>query len=344
MAGIGRKTDKQPRLENLDQLFELNNSENLQESSAPVFVDINKLIPFSKHPFRLYEGERFNDMVESIKQNGVIIPIIVRSVDTDRYEILSGHNRVEAAKSAGLENIPAVIREGLDDDEALLIVTETNLIQRSFSDLTHSERAAALSVRHEAIKSQGKRTDLINEIENLIRNTKNVSNNADNETFSPVAKKLNNVAKLGQSYGLSKDSVARYLRVNKLIKELQKRVDSEEISIRAAVEVSYMTSENQHDLAQILSENLKFKIDIKKAELLREFSKDGKLTPKTIEDILAGVAFKKKNRASLPVQAFKIKGKVLSKYFKSGQTLEEIEGEIVEAIEFYRKHKNISGD
>ena len=144
-----------------------------QERNAPLQItniSIDKLRPFSRHTFKLYEGQRFTDMVGSVKANGIFIPIIVQPIEFEDgfYEILSGHNRTEAAKAAGFTEIPAVIRKHLTRDEAMLIVTESNLIQRSFANLSHSERAAAMSMHHEAIKSQGKRTDLINEIENLL--------------------------------------------------------------------------------------------------------------------------------------------------------------------------------
>ena len=108
-------------------------------------IEITKLSPFANHPFKLYEGERLNDMVTSIKELGVILPVVVRPKDNDNYEILSGHNRVNAAKIAGLEKVPTVIKEGLSDEEANLIVTETNLLQRSFADLSYSESRVQLN-------------------------------------------------------------------------------------------------------------------------------------------------------------------------------------------------------
>jgi ParB family chromosome partitioning protein len=145
------------------------------ENKEIIELELSKLVHFKDHPFKLYKGQRFDDMVDSIKANGIYIPIIVRLINdkTGNYEILSGHNRVEASKAVGLDKIPAIIKENLSDEEAKLIVTETNLIQRSFSDLSHSERAAALSTHHEATKKQGKRTDLINEITFLLAKQEN---------------------------------------------------------------------------------------------------------------------------------------------------------------------------
>ena len=127
-----------------------------RSTSRIEFHNLDNLIPFKDHPFALYEGQRFTDIVESVRTNGVIVPIVVRPADDGKYEILSGHNRVNAAKEAGIDSIPALIRTGLTDEEAMLIVTETNLMQRSFADLKHSERAVALAVHYEAISLKQK--------------------------------------------------------------------------------------------------------------------------------------------------------------------------------------------
>lgn len=302
-------------------------------------IQINKLVPFKNHPFKLYEGKRFDDMCESIKENGVLVPIIVRLLedDSDIYEILSGHNRMKAAKAIGLEFIPAIIRDGLTDEEAMLIVTETNLIQRSFSDLSHSERAITLSSHHEAIKSQGKRTDRIKEIENLLKNHLNISENGDNQTFSQVGKKLNNVVKLGEDYGLSKNSIARYLRINKLIDALKIRLDNGEFGIVPAVEISYLSKEEQTTLNNILDEN-KYKVDIKKAEMLRDFSKNKKLTSDKTEKILSE-NLSKKQKSKSPA-SFKIKYNLYIKYFKENMKQDEVESIIDKALEKYFKDEN----
>ena len=121
-------------------------------------LDVNGLVPFTDHPFKLYEGERLDDMVRSIRENGIIVPIIVRpapNADKGIYEILSGHNRVKAGKIAGLIKVPIIVREDLTEYEARRIVIETNLIQRSFADLAHSERAIVLKAHMDTIREQG---------------------------------------------------------------------------------------------------------------------------------------------------------------------------------------------
>ena len=155
-------TKPKPRLKNLDELFDLNGGVNPLEQTIPIMdtqpvsrrvvisLSVGELIPFKGHPFRLYEGERLDDMVESIKANGVLVPIIVRKVGA-AFEILAGHNRVNAVKLAGLNEVPAIVLENISDEDALVYVIETNLIQRSFADMTHSEKAAVIALHHSKI-------------------------------------------------------------------------------------------------------------------------------------------------------------------------------------------------
>jgi len=298
----------------------------------PIYnLPLDKLISFKDHPFKLYTGQRFDDMVESIKANGVLVPIIVRPIDNLIYEILSGHNRVAGAKEAGLEAIPAIIRERLTDVEALLIVTETNLLQRSFADLSHSERAVTLYMHHEAIKKQGRRTDLIQEIENMV----NASNIDDLETSAPMAHKLKARDVIGEKYDLSKDSVARYLRINKLIEPHKDRLNDGEFAIRAAVSLSYLSNEEQQILDDIL-ESSHYKVEMKKADALRLASEKKPLDHETVEQILSGEKKQKSSRSTV----FKLKPKIVSQYFKPDQKADEIEATIIEALEYFYAHKN----
>lgn len=302
--------------------------ENNSSANGITEIEIEKLIPFGNHPFKLYEGERLNDMIQSIKDFGVIVPVVVQPVDGNIYQILSGHNRVNAAKLAGLTKVPVVIKEGLTEEEATLIVTETNTMQRSFSDLSHSERATVIATRHKAMASQGIRSDLFNEIEKL----SNSHEIKETETFSPVGKKLRTHEGIGETYKLSKNSIARYLRISKLIDSLKELVDVEEISIRAGVDLSYLSIGDQESLSMVLAEN-NFKVDMKKAESLRSESESGNLSTETIIAILSGKKDKKKS--SNKPTAFKLKPKIITKYFSNEAKVNEIEDVIDKALEMY---------
>ncbi|MDR2089136.1 MAG: ParB N-terminal domain-containing protein [Clostridiales Family XIII bacterium] len=291
-------------------------------------LPLERLQPYKKHPFRPYEGQRFDDMIRSIRENGVLAPIIVRPVDDLNYEILSGHNRTKAAKAAGLERIPAIVREGLTDGEAMLIVTETNLLQRSFADLSHSERAVTLSMHHEAIKRQGRRTDLVREIENMVGG----GNGKVSETSVPLEQKSNARERMAREYGLDSGVIARYLRIEKLIGPLKTRLDDNEFALYAAVALSYLTQDEQRTVDDVLDASHR-KLDIKKAEALRAAKN---LDRETAERILAG---EKRPRAA-KAPAFKLKPKIVSRYFTPSQKAAEIEAIIIEALEFFYAHKN----
>lgn len=313
------------KLMSLDDMF--GDSINTTEQENQTKIEISRLMPFENHPFKLYEGERFENMVRSIKEFGVIVPVIVRPKGYD-YEILSGHNRVNAAKAAGLLEVPVVIKENLEYEEAMLIVTETNLMQRSFSDMLHSERAAALSEHHKALSSQGKRTDLLKEIESLL----NADEIKGEETSSPVGKKLRTHDQISEAYNLSKNSIARYLRISRLADELKEFIDSEEISIRAGVDLSYLLDEEQILIADILTSN-EFKIDMKKAETLRAFSEGKKLNEEIAYSILSG-ELNKKPKANKPAP-IKLKPRLISKFFAPEIKQPEIEEVIEKALELY---------
>lgn len=297
-------------------------------------IKLEQLVPFANHPFKLYEGERFDEMVESIKNFGVIVPIVVRKKGL-KYEILSGHNRVNAAKEAGLTDVPAVVKDELTEEEATLIVTETNLMQRSFTDLVHSERATVIATRHNAMKNQGIRNDLMKEIEKLSK----APNLATLSTSGPMDQKLDTRDKLGEEYGLSSRSVARYLRINKLNSELKDQVDEGKIAMRAGVDLSYLSSENQEIIDAIVSEDT-FKVDMKKASMLRKLDKDGEFTWKTAKDIITGEAMKDPNKQ----KPFKVKPEIWTKFFKAEDDKTDIEKTIEKALDFYFTNQESQGN
>lgn len=287
----------------------MTNTQNYRE------IKIELLQPFSNHPFSQYEGQQLDDMIESIRANGVLTPVIVRPAPNGKYEILSGHNRTNAAKQAGLIAIPAVIREDLTYDEALLVVTETNLIQRSFTDMKHSERAIVISTHYDAIKKKsGYRTDLLEDIEQM--------------TSSPVAKRSRfTMNKLGEQYGLSKDTIARYLRINKLITPLKKRLDNKEFSVRAAVSLSYLRQHEQSLVDGVFNEGKK--INTTQAGILRIESQKGKLNRELLQIIFEPIFAPRKTKP-IPIN----RG-IIEQYFGKNQDQIEIERVIDEALKQY---------
>lgn len=224
------------QLASLDDM--LGGSDNNQSGTELYQLPIESLSPYPEHPYELYTGKRLQQMVESIQEHGVIQPIIVWLKD-DSHIILSGHNRVNAAQLAGLTKVPAVIKENLTEADAALIVTETNLKQRSMSDLTHTQRAAAITAHYTAMKAKGKQRKLIEEIDAML--------------CDPVGNKRS-IEKTIETFELSQGAIARYLRIGKLHPKLGQELDQGHLSIRAAVELSWLEWEHQEIIANRLAD------------------------------------------------------------------------------------------
>ena len=301
-----------------------------QKAFSVFLLPLDCLRPLKNHHFKLYTGKQFDDMVNSIRENGVILPIIVRPIDENTYEILSGHNRGEASKAAGLLTIQAIVRENLTEDEARLIAIITNLLQRSFAEMCHSERAFALTEYYGAIKNQGRRTDLIDEIERMT----DTCIFTHPKTSAPMEQKLNSREKLAQKYGMDSSTIARYLRVEKLIEQLKARLDNGAIALRAAVTLSYLSVGEQQAVNYIM-ESSPYKLDIKKADALRTASEKQTLDNEKVKRILAG----DENVGSMRQTGFKLKPKIISKYFPQELKAADIEAAIIEALDFYYAHK-----
>ncbi len=270
-------------------------------------LPVDKIKPFHDHPFHLYQGERLDDMVESIREHGVLNPVIVRKKGKD-YEMLSGHNRQNAAKLAGLTEIPAIVKEGLSDEEAYVYVIETNVIQRSFTDLAPSEKAAVLSARYEKVISQGRRNDILQEIEEI-------------GTCGHDVHKSRSRDGIGEEYGMTGRNIARYMRVDKLIRPFKDKLDAGELTLTAAVELSYL-SENE----QIIVAEKDAAINEKVAKSIRAAA--GKLTEDILEEILHPVresALAKGVSVKIPAEAEK-------KYF-SGMKAKERTDLVVKALD-----------
>ena len=226
-------------------------------------IDIDKLIPYKNHCFRLYEGERLDDMVRSVRNYGIMIPVIVRNVpDTDTFEILSGHNRVNAAKIAGKKNVPAVVKENLPDEFAEIYVVESNAMQRGFKELRISEQALAVEMIYKRLKN----SEAVRAIEKELSVLEGVKSPMD------TCEKVDNLKGAAEEYGLSRASIARLLRINKLSDELKAMVDEGNIKLRPAVELSYIPKEMQDMLVKVMSQQEVSVIDMKMAKQLCEIA------------------------------------------------------------------------
>ena len=226
-------------------------------------IDIDKLVPYKNHCFRLYEGERLDDMVRSVRNYGIMIPVIVRNVpNTNTYEILSGHNRVNAARIAGKKNVPAVVKENLPDEFAEIYVVESNAMQRGFKELRISEQALAVEMIYKRLKN----SEAVRAIEKELSVLEGVKSPMD------TCEKVDNLKGAAEEYGLSRASIARLLRINKLSDELKAMVDEGNIKLRPAVELSYIPKEMQDMLVKVMSQQEVSVIDMKMAKQMREIA------------------------------------------------------------------------
>lgn len=233
-----RKNDLREKihLTSVDELFGLENA----ESSIEIAID--RIRSFQNHPFKVLEDEKMADLVESIKANGVLTPVLVRGNDGDGYEMISGHRRLHASRLAGLKKIPAFVRE-LSDDEATIVMVDSN-IQRE--ELLPSEKAFALKMKLEALKRQGQRTDLDDEADDEITSTQN-------------GWRSESAAMVGESIGMSKNQVRRYIRLTELIPELLDLVDKKRLQFTCAVDISYFDKTIQKWLNEYIRENVVIK-------------------------------------------------------------------------------------
>ena len=268
-----------------------------------VSIPVEEIHPFHDHPFRLYEGERLEDMVQSIKDHGVLNPVIVRKAARG-YEMLAGHNRTNAAKIAGLTEVPAIVKTDLSDEDAYVYVIETNLLQRSFAELLPSEKAAVLVARYEKISSQGKRNDIRQEIEALEETCGHDVHKSRKRTCGhDVHKSQKSRDGLGEEYGMTGRNIARYMRLDRLIPEFKDAVDKGTLAMVAAVDLSYLNVKMQKLIQQVAEAEGK-KLKPKQAVELRKMGKE--ITKEGIESVLAGKEQKKPQSVSvkLPVELY----------------------------------------
>lgn len=283
---------------------------------------------YEGHAFTLYQGERRKDMIQSIKENGILMPLIVRPKGM-HYEIIAGHNRYDCGMEADLKEFPCIVRE-LSDEEAELIVMITNLHQRGLSDMPHSEKAKVIKIYYEAVKAQGKRNDMVSEVKTLLENAEKADDIKENSTSCQVGKKLNGAEKTVNEYGLSARTIGRYLRIAKLNRDFLELLDDGKLSMVAAVDLSYLTDDEQQLVYGYITDNDQ-KIDMKKAKAIRQLSQQKKLN----EFSLPSVWEAKTKAKPKDGNTIRLKRKNFEEYFQATDTAEEIEEVIRKALVFY---------
>ena len=296
-------------LPSVDDLFTTQEERDYKNQEYVKNISLFDITDFPNHPFKVRMDAKMVETIESVREHGVLVPALVREKPTGGYEMISGHRRKMASELAGLENIPCIVRN-LSDDEAVIVMVDSNL-QRE--EILPSEKAFAYKMKLEAMKRQGKRTDL---------------------TSEPVARKLKGKESaeiLGEQVGESKDTIRRYIRLTELIPEILEMVDEKKIAMRPAVELSYLPKEEQEILYDTM-ESEACTPSHAQAIKIRKFSAEGRLN----EDVLLSIMAEEKPNQ---VEQWKIPKNRLKKYFPSGTSQQKMEETIIKALELYRKRE-----
>ena len=278
------------------------------ENRLPKIYDIplTEIDDFPDHPFKVMLDEDMDQLVQSIKERGIITPITLRQKEDGRYEIVSGHRRKKACELAGLETVKSEIKE-LTRDEAIILMVESNY-QRS--SILPSEKAFAYKMRLEAMKRQGQRSDL---------------------TLSPVETKLRTSEMIAQSSGDSRAQVDRYIRLTELSSDLLNMVDENKIAFRPAVELSYLKEDEQKSLVEAMT-YADATPSLAQAIKMKEFSKNGKLTPEVMESIMGEEKPNQKEK-------FTFKAERLRQFIPSTVPYEKTEDYVLKALEYYHRYQ-----
>ena len=291
-------------LKGLDDLFSTEENRQEEQREQVQQIPIDALHPFTNHPFKVLDDEAMIRTVESIAQYGVLAPLIARPrPDGDGYEIISGHRRQYAAKLAGLETLPVIVRN-MDDDAAVLLMVDSNL-QREH--ILPSERAIAYKMKLDAIKNQGARSDL---------------------TSTQVAQKLS-VEKVGDDAGVSKDTIRRFIRLTNLIPELLDMVDEKRISFNPAVELSYLDESQQRDFLEAMNDTQNAP-SLSQAQQLKKMAQQGEFSYEKAFDVMGQEKKSEKDTVT-------IKNETLRKYFPRSYTPKQMEEKIIQLLDAWQK-------
>lgn len=293
-------------LPSADDLFTTQEERDQKNQEYVKNISIYEITDFPNHPFKVKMDDKMLETIESVRDHGVLVPALVREKPMGGYEMISGHRRKMASELAGKETMPCIVRN-LSDDQAVIVMVDSNL-QRE--EILPSEKAFAYKMKLEVMNRQGKRTDL---------------------TSTPLVSKFRTNEILAQEAGESRETIRRYIRLTELIPEILEMVDDKKISMRPAVELSYLTKEEQEILYDTM-ESEACTPSHAQAIKIRKFSAEGRLN----EDVLLSIMAEEKPNQ---VEQWKIPKNRLKKYFPSGTTQQKMEETIIKALELYRKRE-----
>ena len=303
------KSNVNASLSSYDDIFSTEESRQEEQREQVQQIPIGELFPFKNHPFKVLDDDSMSDTVESVKQYGVLSPLIARPRPKGGYEIISGHRRQHAAELAGLETLPVIVRQ-MDDDAAIILMVDSNL-QREH--IRPSERAFAYKMKLDAMKNQGTRSDL---------------------TSTQVVSKLRSNEKLGAENNQSRETVRRFIRLTNLIPELLDMVDNKTVSFNPAVELSYLSPEQQQEVIRAMDDTQNFP-SVSQAKRIKKLAQDGTFTTETIVAIMGE---EKKSE----LDTVTIKNDTLRKYFPRSYTPKQMEDTIIKLLEQWQKKRQHS--
>lgn len=300
---------KNIQLASYDDLFKTDEERQADAQERVQSLPLDRLMPFPNHPFKVLDDEKMQETVESIKERGVLVPILVRPTNDGNFEIVSGHRRHHASLLAGKTEIPAIVRE-MDDDTAILLMVDSNL-QRE--ELLPSEKAFAYKMKLDAMDRKAGRPPMSN-LGQVVPNS-----------FGKRSTEI-----IGEQIGESYKQIQRYIRLTNLVPDLLNRVDNKTIAFNAAVEVSYLTEPEQKMLCDAI-EREESTPNLKQARRLKQFSQDGKLDENVIDAIMT---------EEKPIEdKLVLKGDVLAKYFPKTYTPSQKQKVIVKLLEDWHKRQ-----
>ena len=292
-------------LKGLDDLFSTEENRQEEQREQVQQIPIDDLHPFTNHPFKVLDDEAMTRTVESIAQYGVLAPLIARPrPDGDGYEIISGHRRQYAAKLAGLDTLPVIVRQ-MSDDAAVILMVDSNL-QREH--ILPSERAFAYKMKLDALKNQGARSDL---------------------TSAQVGQKLWSVEQVASDAGESKTQIQRFIRLTNLVPELLDMVDEKKIAFNPAVELSYLDESQQRDFLEAM-EDTQNAPSLSQAQQLKKMAQQGEFSYEKAFDVMGQEKKSEKDTVT-------IKNETLRKYFPRSYTPKQMEEKIIQLLDAWQK-------